>query len=442
MQKKILIVEDSQALAMAYSLPFVRKGFRVEITGDGRQALALVRNFVPDVVLLDLVLPKVRGSVILEAIRSAPLTQNLPVIVFTNSLLMPGEEVRLRRLANRFVHKAQTSPEQVLLMVEELLSPPAKDEPEALTPAPQAPSPSQPNPLAAPEVPASSCLKEEPAASVASKAKASPPDPRPAFPARPSSVAGHLPPSEVTGQATALPCAAALPADRWPEMEARLRKLQTEQKDELRTALLEKFTEQWRSLKTSFPPAGGSGLSRLTRVFDDLVTDVSQDPAHRTNSAYRALFQAWPVLKRLANLARTPEESWEPPLTRTLIVDDSTVSLKVIAKALEKIQLNCLPVANPIEAVGLLTAEPFDLVILDVDMPQMTGPQVCRKLRSIPRHVKTPVIFLTSLNRLDTRLATSSAGGNDFVAKPFHAPELAVKALTHILRRHLDAKQS
>ena len=77
--------------------------------------------------------------------------------------------------------------------------------------------------------------------------------------------------------------------------------------------------------------------------------------------------------------------------------------------------------------------------MLDVDMPQLTGPEVCKKLRSLPLHAKTPVIFLTSLNRFDVRMSTAQSGGDDFVTKPFMPSELAVKALTHIFRRHMDA---
>ena len=93
------------------------------------------------------------------------------------------------------------------------------------------------------------------------------------------------------------------------------------------------------------------------------------------------------------------------------------------------------------QAMLLLTENDFDLVFLDVDMPGMTGYELCAKLRALPQHKKTPVVFVTSLNDFDNRTSSTMAGGNDFIAKPFLFIELTVKALIHVLRGRLNAGQ-
>jgi CheY-like chemotaxis protein len=74
-------------------------------------------------------------------------------------------------------------------------------------------------------------------------------------------------------------------------------------------------------------------------------------------------------------------------------------------------------------------------------MPGMTGYELCAKLRALPQHKKTPVVFVTSLNDFDNRTSSTMAGGNDFIAKPFLFIELTVKALIHVLRGRLQANR-
>ena len=448
MERKILIVEDSQVLALAYSLPFLRKGYRVEMAGDGRQAIQLLRSFAPDVVLLDLVLPKVRGSVILEAIRSNPDTEKLPVIVFTSSLLMPGEEVRIRKLANRFLHKAQTSPEEVVHVVDEILKAPAAAMPAAAgvpEPAPirvespvstdaeeQVPTPLA-EPLSLPDRQEEQ-LTSAPAL-LTGVAKRALEAPSPLAPEAPTVVE---PPPPVK----AAPRSPDNVAGLMQEIESLTRRLLTEQSENGQGALLADVKGRLQRLDETLPRNESGAFGRLLAVFDDLVANLIQNRKDRSSSAIRTLMQACPVLQKIFKLNQTTGRPWQPVLTKTLIVDDSLVSLKTVARSLESISLSCESVSDPLEAITRLTASPFDLLVLDVDMPQMSGTDMCKKLRSLPRHAKTPVIFLTSLNRFDVRVTTARVGGDDFVTKPFLHPELAVKALTHIFRRHLDSAQS
>src|SRR5439155_1685327 len=100
----------------------------------------------------------------------------------------------------------------------------------------------------------------------------------------------------------------------------------------------------------------------------------------------------------------------------------------------EKARLKPVNVEDPLVAFKMLTEGKFDLIFLDVDMPGMNGFELCTKLRNLPAHKKTPVVFVTSLNDFESRANSTMSGGNDFIAKPFLFIELAVKALVYILR--------
>jgi two-component system copper resistance phosphate regulon response regulator CusR len=90
------------------------------------------------------------------------------------------------------------------------------------------------------------------------------------------------------------------------------------------------------------------------------------------------------------------------------------------------------------QALQLLTEGEFDLVFLNVDMPGMNGYELCAKLRALPQHKKTPVVFVTSLNDFESRTNSTMAGGNDFIGKPFLFIELTVKALIHVMRAKIQ----
>jgi PleD family two-component response regulator len=122
-----------------------------------------------------------------------------------------------------------------------------------------------------------------------------------------------------------------------------------------------------------------------------------------------------------------------------LVVDDEAISRRAITHALEKARLKSMSVEDPNAAFKLLSEQAFDMVFLDVDMPGMNGFELCTKLRALPTHKKTPVVFVTSLNDLDSRASSMMSGGNDFIGKPFLFVELAVKALVYVLRGKLDS---
>jgi CheY-like chemotaxis protein len=85
MKKKIVIVDDNPVLISIYQNKFNAEGFQVEVALNGHEGLELIYSVKPDLVLLDLMMPKVNGLEVLKKLRENPLYQALPVIIFSNS---------------------------------------------------------------------------------------------------------------------------------------------------------------------------------------------------------------------------------------------------------------------------------------------------------------------------------------------------------------------
>ena len=124
---------------------------------------------------------------------------------------------------------------------------------------------------------------------------------------------------------------------------------------------------------------------------------------------------------------------------RVLIVDDEPPARrKLVAMLKEERDLRIVgEAANGRDAAALIEEQEPDVVFLDVQMPGMDGFELCTKIRALPNHKNTPIIFVTSLTDFKSRARSSLSGGNDLIAKPFMFIELSVKALTYVLRGRL-----
>ena len=117
---KILVVEDDEFLQKILVTKFTKEGFAVKAASDGEQALKMVNEDVPDLVLLDLILPKMTGFDVLTEIRVAAPTKNLPVIILSN-LGQEEDIMRAKELgALDFLVKADISVNDVVRKVKEL----------------------------------------------------------------------------------------------------------------------------------------------------------------------------------------------------------------------------------------------------------------------------------------------------------------------------------
>lgn len=82
-KKKILLVEDDEVLASVYRARLEMEGFEVEEVHDGEKALSVAINFRPDLILLDVMIPKINGFDVLDILKNTPETMNMRIIMLT-----------------------------------------------------------------------------------------------------------------------------------------------------------------------------------------------------------------------------------------------------------------------------------------------------------------------------------------------------------------------
>ena len=409
--KKVLIIEDDQIVANIYRNKLSVEGFKVEIALDGESGLATMREFRPDALLLDLMLPKVTGVELMKLLRAESDFANTPIIVFSNTYLTNMVQEAWKAGATKCLSKASCTPKHVIEALRSTLG--------------------MPNPGATAVTPSTAT------------ATGSTPALRAASPA-PVVVSTPARQTVNVGDADA-------------EFQAQLRKefleslpatlttlranLQALIKADNEMARLKQVHELYRRVHSMTGNAGVAGMMLIAQMADAteaLLKELYEKPKNINPSTLRTVANAVDFLGVLFERGTLPDRQEIPP-ANILVVDDEAISRRAVTYALEKAKLKSVSVEDPLVAYQMLTENRFDLVFLDVDMPNMNGFELCSRLRSLPSHKTTPVVFVTSLNDFESRASSTMSGGNDFIAKPFLFIELAVKALIHVLRAKIAA---
>ncbi|MGD8373374.1 MAG: response regulator [Candidatus Woesebacteria bacterium] len=119
---RIAIIEDDPVISQMYRMKFEAEGFEVQIAENGELGVALVEKILPDVILLDLRMPKMSGAEALALIRKQPWGRDIPVLVLTNL----GEEEAPSSLdglhVQSYIVKADLTPSQVVKKIKEAIS--------------------------------------------------------------------------------------------------------------------------------------------------------------------------------------------------------------------------------------------------------------------------------------------------------------------------------
>jgi class 3 adenylate cyclase len=136
--------------------------------------------------------------------------------------------------------------------------------------------------------------------------------------------------------------------------------------------------------------------------------------------------------------ADTTREGDDHRATRILVVDDVVANSKLLTDLLDLQGYATRAVASGREALDLVAREPWDLILLDVVMPEMDGYEVCRRIRADGRHSALPIVMVTALDARDERIKGLESGADDFLTKPINHPELLarVRSLLRIKRMH------
>lgn len=385
----ILFVENDAVALTMYQKRLQREGFHVETAEDGIAALKVLSEMTPDIVVLDLILPKFSGKDVFDYMRADAQFKEVPVIIFSNAT------------KNDWPKDVESSPTRALPK-------------------------SEANFAALMEL-----IKEMSLAAAAKKSSA--PQPAP-------SIAQSIPdPAELP--ATVDPHSGPQSAEQFLEYaiadmpvlrEHCLAFIKSPSTDNGRNHL-SALRQRLSVLSAGAQKTDCARLALLANSWEALLAEIERKPAGISPSVLQTLAQAADCLRILLNNnAVSPME----PLSqaRVLSVDDDEICNDVAVAALQRANMGADSVLDANAALEKLQANDYDLVLLDINMPGLTGFELCEKLRALPQHAKTPVIFVTAFNNFENRKQSVLSGGGDLIAKPVSPLELALKVTIHLLK--------
>ena len=374
--KRVLITEDDGLIAAIYRDSFEKEGFSAEVASDGAIAIQRLKGNPPDVVVLDLMLPNVNGVEVLKFIRSEQKLEGLPVIVMSNAFAGELGKEAAAAGATKIFAKNACGPKRLMKEVRELLAD------IAFTPADVAVS-----------YDTAVMLKD-------------------------------------FRQEVAI----AMPV-RVAAVRRLMEGLAGDHSNPERLLALHKAVHQLAGIISL---AGLGGTAHLVGALDAMIKELHSNPQTIGPSSLRTIAEALRILDSLST-RRIPQLNDAIPPSLILVVDDDAASRQATCAALEQTHLRALAVDDPQLALKLAMENRFNLLLTDVEMPEMNGFELCKKFRATPKNADTPVIFVDALDEFEAQAGPVSRTSLNFISKPILPPELAVRALTELLRESANA---
>lgn len=419
--KKIFLVEDDPIVVEIYRRKFERENYQVSVATDGLAAMREILLNPPDLVILDLMLPKFNGADVLKFIRTNPALRHTKIVIFSNAYMTEVALDAAKIGADASILKSSCTTAQLISIVKTLL------EGSGVVEQPQP----HVTPLSVAPTPPPAPKNLVPAAST----EAAPDRPTAPTPAHPSTTAA---PSEQQYRQDLLQTGLeALTVIRElctnlihdPEPQARLLQLKS-------------LHRQVHFFTVRAGLAHCERLAHLGTALEALLFELQERPAHIGDSTIKTIETAVQFLGELLARAASNEPDRVTPtnLLAVLVVDDEPISNRALVSALNRANVKATSTADSAAALDLSQNHRYDLLLLDYMMPGMDGLELYRKLRALPRYQKTPVIFVTSATDFKAQHTEIIARGDDIITKPILPIELAVKSLTLIFKSQLATR--
>ncbi|MEL7406771.1 MAG: response regulator, partial [Cyanobacteria bacterium J06558_2] len=128
-------------------------------------------------------------------------------------------------------------------------------------------------------------------------------------------------------------------------------------------------------------------------------------------------------------------QSANPANSTILIVDDNTDNLRLLSDMLSKHGYQTRRAISGTLALQSIEVSQFDLILLDINMPDIDGYEVCKRLRSDQNYDHTPIIFISALNDVVDKVKAFQCGGVDYITKPFQLEEVRMRVKTQLTAR-------
>lgn len=126
--------------------------------------------------------------------------------------------------------------------------------------------------------------------------------------------------------------------------------------------------------------------------------------------------------------------------SQILVVDDTPTNIQLVSSILGPLHYELSFSLNGKDAIEQVMNNNFDLILLDLMMPEMDGYEVCQTLKAMPKYRDIPIIFLTAKTHAESIARGFEVGGADYLTKPFHAQELVARVKTQLALKHNQDK--
>ena len=214
------------------------------------------------------------------------------------------------------------------------------------------------------------------------------------------------------------------------------RSFQAFSRDQKQIGLLGELETQSRTIAERAMHDGFSILHSVGSAFASMLGDLLEVPSQITQSTLRTLNQG---IEFIALLLSDPEIEKSVLLSevRAFVVDDDENTALTAVEALHLVGIQAVHAESSSAAIAELASTPYDLILLDVHMPDLDGFELSAQIRNMAPHAETPIFFVTGDASQENRVKSSLRGAVEFIAKPFSVQELAVKALKSVITGRL-----
>ena len=407
--KRVLLVDDDPVVLRMYQERLSQQSVQVDTAADGLAAINYLHADKPDIVVLDLMMPKLSGVDVLKFIRSQAGLKDLPVIVLSNSYMNQLATEAAELGVQKALLKIRCSPSLLIATIHDVLT--GKSSGEDTSHLLAAPNLAPPVPRRPPPPP---------------QATPKPPAPRPSRP-EPADV-------EAKARQSFLENAPATCAT----LRSLCQAVATAADETNRNVCLQNLCRRVHFITAIAVLAGCHRLAQMGSALEALLFELIGKPTAVTPSALRTIASTVDLIALLFDYARGTEVDL-PFTAQVLVVDDDAVNNRLVVAALQSAQLNARSTNKPLLALQWLKESHYDLVLLDIEMPGMDGFEFCRTLRTLPGYQEVPVIYVTNYNDFEHRARSVLSGGDDLISKPVFPLDLAVKAVAHLLKRQITA---
>ena len=187
--------------------------------------------------------------------------------------------------------------------------------------------------------------------------------------------------------------------------------------------------EAYRMAHTLSGTLGTFGLTHVMHIAQQIEQEIHPDIYIEPTQVHHLQTLVEALERQISIIETLPSAIAHPPMPskhdiRVMIVDDDPVFLQLILGQLNACGFEVSTLSDPQQFWPVLESITPDILILDVQMPQASGVELCEKLRSISTWKKLPVMFLSILGDADTQHRAFSAGADDYVSKPITAQNL------------------